>query len=1521
MKHWIRIGLMSAMCAVVAMGAMPAFAATSVYPDGADGGDNELDGDGIYNPARQLDYDFLLSVFDEFLPVLLPTWNTGGTPLYTTVTHQVSPFLYGQDNNANSIKDNDHMDALAAVYNGGATAATGVAGADIAAIQAAFNNNRTAVQNREIVFPKVTVTAFGFLTINLTNVASGFSQTVAGNAIAVPSLWTAKEVITTADPTERGLLAEGGDMLEVVLRDVLAAQMTLCPGTGSTEIAYIQSFMSVFITNFLRTQLPAILAGIGTVTTNAGNNYNTLDIDVNVDAGGTLGVIRVRIAGSNQGSQHMQQAVAFFKNSFTPTLITTTWTGNGFNGGAVPAPNAWHDGVAGGADWPLPNFICLSGAGSLAATGNLNRAGNTNVVSYTGAAGAGQRQNWMQAEGITIKPIQFVGFPSTIAGFAGSTLTIGEPTTYTFAGGDGTTKAYDWETVDTEGAPVTVTNYKYTVPPLGGTTSNATYVFNPVAIGDTGKKISVQVADDTWTRTVPRMSLSITDPPPTVSSVAVQSAQVIRVTFSEALGTGATTLTNYVVSGTGKGSFANNPSSIALVSSGVYDLTWNSPQEMFNGGNITVTVSNVQDTSSITIGAPNSGSCTGCAIGTAPTISSLVSQNAGPTNAASIDYLATFSESVTGAVTGNFSVGLVSGTASGTISGIAGTGTTRTVTMGTIAGTGTLRVNLSTTSPIVDLAGNPLSGTLDGTNSVVDRDAPAVPTVDLDAGSDSGPSSTDNYTNDNTPTLSGTTEAGATVNVTSSIAGAIGTTTADGLGVWTVTTPTLADGVHNITAIATDALGNASAASTALPVTVDTVAPALPSVPDLLAASDSGTSNTDNITNLTTLNFEGTREANTSVSMTSTQGATFTVAALGSGTWSISGSSMAANVTHNVRANASDLAGNSSGDTGVLGVQIDTAAPAVATRNPTASATVGALPNVEVTYTESVTGVAAGTLTVNASAATAVTGSGVGPYTFSSYAVPADGTVNVSLLAGAVVDVAGNSPALDTWTYTKSTAFPTVSWSATGVVDGGLSNGTPVVQLTATFSEGVTGFVATDVTRVNCTINTFQTLSATQYRFNVSPSGQGTVQLTINANVCQAVAAPAGRNNLASPTFSYTFDSVKPNVLSIVPVTSDPTNANTVIYTVIFDGAVTDFDDLADITYFPDGTLANTGVNYIQNTASNYTIEFTGVSGDGTLTPFIPGGAARDAANNTNNQGFGFAIVVDNTAPVLTADVLVTTDSTPELTGTVDEADLPVSVTVNGQANSATVSGNDWTLDDNTLLALPDAVYDVQLSATDLAGNTGADSTTGELTVDANGPTITLTGLALVSVNCGDGYAEEGYTASDDLDGDVTIDVIVSDTIAFDTPPGTYVIEYEVTDSGGNVGTATRTVEVLDNCALAVTPVGPTSFLEEGGASITLEVSVTGNVGGYTIQWYRVRGSNAPEAVGDDDETLELVGLDRFDDAIYYCEVSDAVTTVESTTFDVVVNILLPVAGALGMGLMAAASAISGALVLRRRKK
>ena len=51
-------------------------------------------------------------------------------------------------------------------------------------------------------------------------------------------------------------------------------------------------------------------------------------------------------------------------------------------------------------------------------------------------------------------------------------------------------------------------------------------------------------------------------------------------------------------------------------------------------------------------------------------------------------------------------------------------------------------------------------------------------------------------------------------------------------GDWTITTTsTLSNGIHSITAKATDVAGNVSAASAALSVTVDAKAPARPQAP------------------------------------------------------------------------------------------------------------------------------------------------------------------------------------------------------------------------------------------------------------------------------------------------------------------------------------------------------------------------------------------------------------------------------------------------------------------------------------------------------------------------------------------------------------------------------------------------------------------------------------------------------------------------------------------------------------------
>jgi len=116
-------------------------------------------------------------------------------------------------------------------------------------------------------------------------------------------------------------------------------------------------------------------------------------------------------------------------------------------------------------------------------------------------------------------------------------------------------------------------------------------------------------------------SITIDTVAPQVSTVAVATGLTVDITFDSAMGSGVTTATNYIVSGTGKGSLSNNPNSAALVSGNQYVLTWTSG-EMFNGGNITITVANAQDLAGNVIdGAYNAATASGTAIGTAPTYS------------------------------------------------------------------------------------------------------------------------------------------------------------------------------------------------------------------------------------------------------------------------------------------------------------------------------------------------------------------------------------------------------------------------------------------------------------------------------------------------------------------------------------------------------------------------------------------------------------------------------------------------------------------------------------------------------------------------------------------------------------------------------------------------------------------------------------------------------------------------------------------------------------------------------------
>ncbi|RTL24764.1 MAG: phosphoesterase, partial [Rhodocyclaceae bacterium] len=129
-----------------------------------------------------------------------------------------------------------------------------------------------------------------------------------------------------------------------------------------------------------------------------------------------------------------------------------------------------------------------------------------------------------------------------------------------------------------------------------------------------------------------------------------------------------------------------------------------------------------------------------------------------------------------------------------------------------------------------DAAGNSssTSSTLSVTIDTTVPSTPAAPT--LSVSTDSGVSSSDGITKHTTLDFSGTTEAFASVSLFDTDGKTvIGTTTADALGHWSVTTSSLSEATHSITLDVTDLAGNVSKASAATSVVIDNTAPTLAS--------------------------------------------------------------------------------------------------------------------------------------------------------------------------------------------------------------------------------------------------------------------------------------------------------------------------------------------------------------------------------------------------------------------------------------------------------------------------------------------------------------------------------------------------------------------------------------------------------------------------------------------------------------------------------------------------------------------
>ena len=131
----------------------------------------------------------------------------------------------------------------------------------------------------------------------------------------------------------------------------------------------------------------------------------------------------------------------------------------------------------------------------------------------------------------------------------------------------------------------------------------------------------------------------------------------------------------------------------------------------------------------------------------------------------------------------------------------------------------------------------------------------------------------------------------------------------------------------------------------------------------------------------------------------------------------------------------------------------------------------------------------------------------------------------------------------------------------------------------------------------------------------------------------------------------------------------------------------------------------------------------------------------------------------------------------------------------------------------------------VTYTVTDSSGNITAVTRTIVYN-DPVAPEIQLEGGAVVTLYVGSPFAD-GYTATDNCDGDITDRVVVSGNVDSNTP-GTYVLTYTVQDSYENEASATRTVQILPKPAPAVPqkPVGGVIYLtfDDGPSAYTQQL-------------------------------------------------------------------------------------------------
>lgn len=777
----------------------------------------------------------------------------------------------------------------------------------------------------------------------------------------------------------------------------------------------------------------------------------------------------------------------------------------------------------------------------------------------------------------------------------------------------------------------------------------------------------------------------------------------------------------------------------------------------------------------------------------------------------------------------------------------------------------------SFTAQATDPQGN-VSAVSGAWSVVVDLTAPTVPTLDTVndnvPGGITGNLTSGQVTNDSTPTIGGTGQAGSTIHIMNN-GTQIGTAIVDGSGNWsfTPTTP-LVDGSYALRVYATDVAGNASANSSVFTFTVDTAGPVVPVVTSVIddIAPVTGTLTSGNTTNDARPTFNGTGEVGSTVHVIVDGNEIGTAVVNAQGNWTFTPGSDLSDGPHAITFNATDAAGNTGSTTAPFNLTVDTGVPSAPVIS-TAADNVGSVqtPLSSGQSTDDTTPTLNGTATANATVTVYENGQPIGT-------AQADGTgawsftPSTPLSSGShtwtatVTDAAGNvSPASPGFTLVVDTTAPNAPVISQAIDDVGSITG-PITSGQTT-DDTVPRLVGTSEPFATVNIYEGTTLVGTG-----TADGTGSWSIVLNTTLAtgahsftaQATDA-AGNTSVSSASFSLTIDTTPPALPVLTSILDDVGNAPT----PVANGGLTN-----DAQPTLSGTAeAGSTVKIFDNGVQIGSVTATGGAWSFTPSPALGNGShnltftATDAAGNVSAPTAGYVINVDTlapSAPVISSVVDdvgsvtgpvtgPTNDTRPTLNGTA-EANATVriydGITLVGTV-TADASGN-WTLPQTTT-TLTQGTHNFTATATDAAGNTSVASTVTTIIVDTTAPTAP-TGTFNADGSVLTGNAEAGSTVSIRLADGSTVTAIAGSN-------GTYSYTFTNKQTEGQTLQITAT-DAAGNTSLPGSALAPVVPLSASNNVEELDLSTTATV---TNSQYSDYGFLLVGAVGN---VLTLLGND-----------------------------------------------------------